>query len=80
MMCCSGGFEAMNNTTLLTADRATHMKIVVMALVTSIVVTVVAIAIHIAPNDQAAQVQAAGPPLKAGKPHVVSHGNAVVIR
>jgi hypothetical protein len=56
------------------------MKIVVMALVTSIVVTVVAIAIHIAPNDQAAQVQAAGPPLKAGKPHVVSHGNAVVIR
>jgi len=70
----------MNNTTLLTADQATHMKIVAMALIASIVVTVVAIAVHISPDDQAAQVEAAGPPLKAGKPHVVSQGNAVVIR
>ena len=80
MICCSGAFEAMNNMTLLMADRATHMKIVVMALVTSIVVTVVAIAVHIFPDDRSAQVQVAGPPLKAGKPHLVSEGNAVVIR
>jgi hypothetical protein len=80
MICCSGAFEAMNNTTLLTADRATYMKIVVMALVASIVVIVVAITVHISPDDQSAQVQAAGPPVKAGKPHVVSQGNTVVIR
>jgi hypothetical protein len=68
----------MNNMTLLMADRATHMKIVVMGLLASIVVTVVAIAVHISPNDQFAQVQVVGPPLKAGKPHVVSEGTVVI--
>jgi hypothetical protein len=39
----------MNNTTLLTADRTTHVKIVLMALVASIAVSLVGIAVHVKP-------------------------------
>jgi hypothetical protein len=39
----------MNNATLLTADRATHVKIVVIALVASIAVSLVAIGVHVKP-------------------------------
>ena len=37
----------MNNTSFLTADRDTHVKIVIVALVAAIVVTAVAISAHI---------------------------------
>ena len=39
----------MNNATLLTADHTTHVKIVVIALVASIAVSLVAIGVHIRP-------------------------------
>ena len=39
----------MNNATLLTADRTTHVKIVLIALVASIAVSLVGIAVHIKP-------------------------------
>jgi hypothetical protein len=39
----------MNNATLLTADRTTHVKIVLMALVASIAVSLVGIAVHVKP-------------------------------
>ena len=41
----------MNNATLLTADRTTHVKIVLIALVASIAVSLVGIAVHIKPID-----------------------------
>jgi hypothetical protein len=39
----------MNSATLLTADRATHVKIVPMALVASIAVNLVGIAVQVKP-------------------------------
>ena len=39
----------MNNATLLTADRTTHVKIVLIALVASIAVSLVGIAVHVKP-------------------------------
>jgi hypothetical protein len=39
----------MNNATLLTADHTTHVKIVLIALVASIAVSLVGIAVHIKP-------------------------------
>jgi hypothetical protein len=39
----------MNNATLLTADHTTHVKIVAIALVASIAVSLVAIGVHIRP-------------------------------
>ncbi len=41
----------MNNATLLTADRTTHVKIVAIALVASIAVSLVGIAVHAKPAD-----------------------------
>jgi hypothetical protein len=39
----------MNNATLLTADRTTHVKIMLIALVASIAVSLVGIAVHVKP-------------------------------
>jgi hypothetical protein len=39
----------MTNATLLTADRTTHVKIVLIALVASIAVSLVGIAVHVKP-------------------------------
>jgi hypothetical protein len=41
----------MNNTTLLTADRTTHVKIVAVALVASIAVSLVGTAVHVKTMD-----------------------------
>jgi len=41
----------MNNATLLTADRGTHVKIVLIALIASIAVSLIGIAIHVKPTD-----------------------------
>jgi hypothetical protein len=41
----------MNNATLLTADRMTHVKIVAIALVASIAVSLVGITVHVKPVD-----------------------------
>ena len=39
----------MNNATLLTADRTTHVKIVLIAVVASIAVSLVGIGVHVKP-------------------------------
>lgn len=53
---------------LLTADRGTHVKIVVVALVGAILVVAAGIAAHVSANSEMVQVQTHGPVLKAGKP------------
>jgi len=68
-----------NNTSFETADRGTHLKIVVVSLVASIAVMAVAIT---ASTDWSASsdLQARGPVVKAGQPVAVSRDNSVVIR
>jgi hypothetical protein len=52
---------------LLTADRGTHVKIVVVALVGAIMVVVASIAAHVSASGEIARLQAHAPVLKAGK-------------
>jgi len=60
----------MNNATLFTADRKTHLKIVVIALVASIMVSVIGIVVHAAPIKTAGYIETVGsdPAVKSGKP------------
>jgi hypothetical protein len=68
------------NSTIFTADRNTHLKIVVVSLVASIAVLVVGIAARPTPVDTTARIQTAGPALKAGKPIAVTNSDAVTVR
>jgi hypothetical protein len=63
----------MNNSSLYAADRVTHLKIVAVSLVASIVFLVVAIAARTG-------YMAYGPALKAGQPIAVTRGDITVIR
>jgi hypothetical protein len=57
------------STSLLSADRNTHIKITVIALVAAIVLVVVGVNARIANTDlETAHVNVDGPVLKAGKP------------
>jgi hypothetical protein len=69
----------MNNSSLYAADRVTHLKIVALALVASIVVLVVGIAAHTTSFDTS-RIQASGPAIKASKPIAITHGDTTVIR
>ena len=64
----------MNNSSLMSADGATHLKIVVVSLVAAIVVVCVGIAARPdVPNGASAgslRIEASGPVIKAGKPVV----------
>jgi hypothetical protein len=71
----------MYNSTISSADRTTHVKIVAISLVASIAVLLVGMtARNTAVADTTARVQVAGPPVKAGKPVAVSHSDTTVIR
>ena len=71
----------MNNSTIFTADRTTHVKVVAIALVASIAVLVVGIAARSTPAaDSASRIQTAGPVLKVGKPMAISHSDTTAIR
>jgi hypothetical protein len=48
----------MNNATLLTADRGTHLKIVLIALIASIAVSMVGISVHAASSEALLQQRA----------------------
>ena len=66
---------------LIGADRASHFKIVVVALVSAIVVVMVGITARVAESDTAAaQPKAAGPVLNAGKPASVTTRDGTVFR
>ncbi len=70
----------MNNSTIFTADRSTHLKVVVISLVASMAVIVVGIAARTSTTETTARVQTAGPAVKAGKPIAITHSDSVVIR
>lgn len=74
----------MNNTTLTSADSATHLKIVVVSLIAGILVVGVGIAARPSPTDSgvasATRLEANGPVVRAGKPVAVTSGSATAIR
>jgi hypothetical protein len=71
----------MNNSTIVGADRTTHVKIVAISLAASMAVLLVGMmARNTTAADAAARIQVAGPALKVGKPVAVSHSGATVIR
>ncbi len=69
----------MNNSSIFTADRTTHLKIVVVSLLASILVMAVGIAARTDGSDLGTR-QASAPIVKAGKPVMVSTGDGPVIR
>jgi hypothetical protein len=71
----------MNNSTIFTADRTTHLKIVVVSLVASIAIIVVGIAARTTSTaDTTARIQTAGPAMKAGKPTAITRTETSTIR
>ncbi len=47
----------MNNATLLTADRGTHVKIAIIALIASIAVGLIGLSVHVRPANSEALLQ-----------------------
>jgi hypothetical protein len=70
----------MNNSSIFTADRTTHLKIVVVSLVASIAVIVVGVAARTTTTDTTARIQTAGPAVKAGKPIAFTTRDTVTVR
>lgn len=68
----------MNNASFFTADRTTHLKIVVVSLVLSIAVIGVGITSHINATDVTRDHSAA--PVKAGKPVIASGVTGPTVR
>jgi hypothetical protein len=77
------GETDMNNSSLISADSATHVKIVAVSLLAGILVIGIGIAARPNFNDGASafnRVEASGPVIKAGKPTAFSAHDAIVIR
>jgi hypothetical protein len=70
----------MNNYTLNTADRLTHLKIVVVSLVAGIAVVGIGIAARPSLPDMSTQLEARAPVLKATKPVVWTNADNVTVR
>lgn len=70
----------MNNSSLRTADRLTHIKIVVVSLVAAIVVVGVGIASRPDVPDMSTQLEARAPVLKAGGPVIWSGSDHSTVR
>ena len=69
------------NHSLLSADRGTHMKIVVVALVAALTVVIAGISTHVSePGNMTAAVKANGPVVKAGAPAVYSNREGAATR
>jgi hypothetical protein len=69
--------EASMNHSIYSADRSTHLKVVVVALVAGIVVVSLGIAARTSADDGYAQTARV---LKAGKPVTVTSSNASMVR
>ena len=65
---------------LLAADRGTHIKIVVVALLGAILIVLAGIAAHVTAWSEIARLQAHAPVVKAGKPVTVTGQGDAVIR
>ena len=70
----------MNNYTMNTADRLTHIKIVVVSLIAGIAVVAVGIAARPELPDMSTRLEARAPVLKPGKPVVWTRADQVTIR
>lgn len=70
----------MNNYSLVTADRLTHLKIVVMSLIAGIIVVGVGIAARPEAPSMSARLEARAPVLKAGQPVVWTSSETTLIR
>lgn len=73
----------MNNSSLTSADSATHVKIVAVSLLAGILVIGVGVAARPNFNDGTAspnRVEASGPVIKAGKPTAFTAHDGVTIR
>ena len=73
----SRGKESVNHS-LPSADRNTHVKIVVVALVGATLVVLAGIAAHLSGDRELARLQAHGPVLKANKPVSLTAQGAVI--
>ena len=69
--------EGWMNHSIYSADRSTHLKIVVMALVAGIAVTGFGISARVFSDDGSTQTARV---IKAGKPVVVTNSNTMVVR
>lgn len=69
----------MNNSSIFTADRGTHLKIVVVSLIASIVVAAVGISAR-SGTDSTATVQASTTVVKATKPVMATTTGAGTVR
>jgi hypothetical protein len=70
----------MDTSTILAADRTTHVKIVAISCAASVAVLLVGMTARTPTVDANARIQVAGPAVKAGKPVAVSHNNVTMIR
>ena len=70
----------MNNASFQTADRGTHIKIVVVSLIASILVMVVGISASTSSFVATHDLQARGPMIKATKQVVTTRNDVTVIR
>ena len=70
----------MNNFSMFTADRLTHLKIVVVSLVAGIVVVGIGIAARSTLPDMSTQLEVRAPVLKAGQPVIWSGNENSTIR
>ena len=70
----------MNNYKVTTADRLTHLKIVVVSLIAGIVVIGVGIAARPELPDMSTRLESRAPVLKAGKPVVWTQADRITIR
>ena len=71
----------MNNSSIATADRVTHLKIVAVSLVAAIMVVAVGITARPTVGDSAtARLKADAPILQAGKPIAVARSEGTLVR
>ena len=68
------------NHSLITADRATHLKIVAVALVSAIVIVAAVIAAHVAERPAGDRLEARAPAVKVGHPVAYSRDGTPVVR
>jgi hypothetical protein len=71
---------SVNNASIFTADKSTHLKIVVISLIASIAVIIVGIEARTTPADPTARIQTAGPAVKAGKPTAITRSDSSTVR
>jgi hypothetical protein len=75
-----GSRNMSKNYSIATADRTTHLKIVVVSLIAGIVVVVGGIAARPSLPDMSTQLEARAPVLKAGKPVIWTSSEQTTIR